>query len=583
VSSVTLLPEGEQQRLGRYQLVGEIASGGMASVFLARLGGVAGFQRFVAIKRLHPHLANEPEFVEMFLDEARLAASIHHRNVVPILEIGTTSGGYYLVMEFIEGRTLARLMTQAAVLRETVPRDALLRIVLDTLSGLHAAHEQVDDDGKPMGVVHRDCSPQNILVGQDGCSRITDFGIARATARLHSTREGAMKGKLAYMAPEQTQGEGFDRRADLFSVAVVLWEVLAARRLFKSNTEAQTLRRLLHDPIPRLGDAIDIHPALDALCHKGLARDPNDRFQTAEEMADALEHAAKVAGGDGAVANQRAVESLMKERYGEDVTAQREAMRSWLHATPTMVGPRGPVTDRGWLGPTASSAGLGDPSPATKRGWLAPDSLDELALESDDALSGAEPRVSSSRISSSRISSPPTWDAPEAAEDETSIYDPPSTTGMTGATTVGARRAPATVRSAELAVVPAGGASARWVLVGLVVIGLGAVAFLAVRGSTPATSAPSTVVESHADPSAAPPAPADTAETSAAPSSAEPSAAPRPRAKTPRPSGAATAPPVRPPPVPPPSVAPSPPVKPPPVTPPKAPPGDLDDLANPYR
>src|SRR5690606_27623387 len=158
-----------------------------------------------------------------------------------ILEIGSSALGYYLVMEYIEGVTLAKLMTHATVTRRPVPRSVLLRVAVDTLSGLHAAHELTDEEDQLLGVVHRDCSPQNILIGLDGCTRITDFGIARASSRLHTTREGAMKGKLAYMAPEQTQGDGFDRRADLFSVGVVLWEILAEARLFKGSTEAETL------------------------------------------------------------------------------------------------------------------------------------------------------------------------------------------------------------------------------------------------------------------------------------------------------------------------------------------------------
>src|SRR5689334_19182279 len=178
----------------------------MATVFLARLGGVGGFQRFVAIKRLHPHLATEEEFVEMFLDEARLAAGIHHPHVVPILEVGTSDAGYYLVMEYIEGDTLARLMARAATSNSPVPRPILIRIVLDSLAGLHAAHELTDASGELVGLVHRDVSPQNLLVGLDGSSRITDFGVARANSRLTSTGAGTMKGKLAYMAPEQTDG-----------------------------------------------------------------------------------------------------------------------------------------------------------------------------------------------------------------------------------------------------------------------------------------------------------------------------------------------------------------------------------------
>ena len=173
----------------------------MATVFLARLEGVAGFQRLYAIKRLHPHLAHEAEFVDMFLDEARLAARIHHPNVVPILEVGTSADGYYLVMEYIEGDTAARLLARSGHAGGRLPVPTALRIGLDSLAGLHAAHELGDDDGNPLHIVHRDVSPQNILVGVDGTSRITDFGVAHAATRLSSTRTGQLKGKLAYMAP----------------------------------------------------------------------------------------------------------------------------------------------------------------------------------------------------------------------------------------------------------------------------------------------------------------------------------------------------------------------------------------------
>jgi len=177
--AVKLLERTGHQRLDRYELVAELASGGMATVFLGRILGVGGFQRFVAIKRLHPHLASEQEFVEMFLDEARLAASIHHPNVVPILEVGTSDRGYYLVMEYIEGDTLARLLARAATSRNRIPIPIGIRILLDTLAGLHAAHELKDDNDHPLNLVHRDVSPQNILVGINGTARITDFGVAR--------------------------------------------------------------------------------------------------------------------------------------------------------------------------------------------------------------------------------------------------------------------------------------------------------------------------------------------------------------------------------------------------------------------
>jgi tRNA A-37 threonylcarbamoyl transferase component Bud32 len=233
-----------RQHIDRYELVAEIAAGGMATVYLARLSGVGGFQRFVAIKRLHPHLANEREFVEMFLDEARLAAGIHHPNVVPIMEVGASERGYYIVMEYIEGDTLARLLARAASSAERLPPDISLRVVIDMLAGLHAAHELRDEMGQPTELVHRDVSPQNVLVGTDGIARITDFGVARASTRLSATRVGQLKGKIAYMAPEQAMGKSdVDRRADVFAAGIVLWEVLAGTRLFKAENEAGTLSR----------------------------------------------------------------------------------------------------------------------------------------------------------------------------------------------------------------------------------------------------------------------------------------------------------------------------------------------------
>ena len=199
----------------------------MATVYLARVSGVGGFQRFVAIKRLHPHLAREPEFIEMFLDEARLAARIHHPNVVSILEIGATDQGYYIVMEYIEGDTLGRLLSRAAQIGQRLPLEVGLRIVLDMLAGLEAAHELPD------------CTADPLTSGVDGNAKLTDFGVARATSRLSITRSGQLKGKVAYMAPEQARGDAaVDHRADVFAAGVVLWEVLAGRRLFKAEGEA---------------------------------------------------------------------------------------------------------------------------------------------------------------------------------------------------------------------------------------------------------------------------------------------------------------------------------------------------------
>jgi eukaryotic-like serine/threonine-protein kinase len=326
LSKLKATPAGE--KLDRFELIAELASGGMATVYLARLGGVGGFQRFVAIKRLHPHLAREGEFVDMFLDEARLAARIHHPNVVPILEIGESKDGYYLVMEYIEGDTAARLLARSVQAGRKLPTAMGLRIVIDTLTGLHAAHELTDDERRPLRLVHRDVSPQNVLVGVDGVARITDFGVARAATRLSTTRSGQLKGKLAYMAPEQARGGDIDRRADIFAAGAVMWELLAAKRLFKGEGEAETLNRVLFEPIPSLRVfEPSIPPAIEQICMCALSRDPAQRFPSAADMADALERRARSLN---CLASAREVAAYVDAIIGQEISQQREAVRAWL-------------------------------------------------------------------------------------------------------------------------------------------------------------------------------------------------------------------------------------------------------------
>ena len=322
------VPETVGEMLDRFELISQLASGGMATVFLARLVGLNGFTRLCAIKRLHPHLASDGELIEMFLDEARLAARIHHPNVVPILEIGITPSGYYLVMEYIEGDTVARLFARSAHAGMKLPTGVGIRIMLDALAGLHAAHELKDDDGKALEIVHRDVSPQNILVGVDGVSRLTDFGVARAASRLSTTRSGQLKGKLAYMAPEQAKAGKIDRRTDVFAMGICLWETLAFKRLFKGEGEAETLNRVLHEPIPELRAASPTVPSsLNAIVMKALERDPEKRFGSAAELADALEKAAQALKVLG---TQRDVIACVEQVMGAELVQQREVVRTWL-------------------------------------------------------------------------------------------------------------------------------------------------------------------------------------------------------------------------------------------------------------
>jgi serine/threonine-protein kinase len=276
--------------VGRYALFDELASGGMATVHLGRLSGPVGFSRTVAIKRLHAHFAKDPEFVTMFLDEARLCGRIRHPNVVPTLDVVATDGEIFIVMDYVAGEALSKLLKTSRERATNVPLRVAAAIVASVLHGLHAAHEAKDEQGAELGIVHRDVSPQNILVGDDGTARVLDFGVAKAAGRMQTTREGQLKGKIAYMPPEQLSGDKVTRQSDIYAASVVLWEVLTGQRLFDGETEAMVLVRALEgkiDPPSQFSAAIT--PEVDALLLRGLARDPAARFASARDMALALE------------------------------------------------------------------------------------------------------------------------------------------------------------------------------------------------------------------------------------------------------------------------------------------------------
>jgi eukaryotic-like serine/threonine-protein kinase len=280
--------------VGRYALHGEIASGGMATVHYGRLLGPAGFSRTVAIKRLHPHLAKDPEFVAMFLDEARLAAHVRHPNVVGTLDVVARDAELFVVMDYVQGESLARLMRVTFERGERVRPAIAVAIVMNVLAGLQAAHDAVDEHGEPLLIVHRDVSPPNVLVGVDGLARVADFGVAKAQSRIQTTRDGQLKGKLAYMPPEQIRGKA-GPRSDVYAAAVVLWELLAGRRLFQGD-EAKVLYDVMtRDMDPPGRHAPDLPMALDAATLRALEKDPERRFATASEMARALEAALRPA------------------------------------------------------------------------------------------------------------------------------------------------------------------------------------------------------------------------------------------------------------------------------------------------
>jgi len=302
----------------------------MAGVYAGRAVGVAGFERLVAIKVLHPHLAYEEEFISMFLDEARLAARIRHPNVVATLDISDSDGdGYFIVMEYIEGDHFGGLLGKAARGGERLPTPVVVRVVLDALGGLNAAHNLVDETGTPLELVHRDVSPHNVMVGKDGISRLTDFGVAKAQVRLSSTRAGQFKGKLSYMAPEQASTGMADQRSDLFSMAIILWEGLTGRRLFRAENNAATLNKILREPIPMPSELFPELTAFDAVLTKALSREPAERYQTAEDLLEAIESASHAVGG---VASTRRVAKEVARWDGEKLAAEAARLRDAMNA-----------------------------------------------------------------------------------------------------------------------------------------------------------------------------------------------------------------------------------------------------------
>ena len=324
--------------VGRYLLHRKIARGGMATIHIARLMGGAGFSRIVAAKRMHPELAEDKEFVAMFLDEARIASKVHHRNVVPVLDVVTLGEEVVLVQEYVHGAPLSLLLRTCSKANAHVPIPVAATIACQVLSGLHAAHEATDETGQPLHVVHRDVSPQNIMVATDGSIRLLDFGVAKATVAAHVTRQGTFKGKIAYSSPEQLRGQA-NKQSDIYALGVVLWEMLVGQRLHaNTHGELEQITAIMNGEVPAITDALAGEKtwigsyrwsqieALEPIVRKALDSNYRRRWQSAADMEEAITAAVPLASAADLSAWLRAVGKDFLEAR-EQMIAEEEA--SW--------------------------------------------------------------------------------------------------------------------------------------------------------------------------------------------------------------------------------------------------------------
>jgi serine/threonine protein kinase len=319
------------RKFGKYEVLARLATGGAANIFLARQPGAAGFHKLVCLKTLLPERASDADFVAMFLDEARLAARLNHPNCVQIYDLGRVRGSYYISMEYIFGETLWNLLATVTRLRTPLPPAHVASIIASVCDGLHHAHELKDSNGRPFNLVHRDVSPQNVMVTFEGQTKVVDFGIAKAETGRAPTVAGIVKGKFSYMSPEQITGSPIDRRSDVYSLGIVLFECLASRRLYRGDSPEEIARLILEHRAPRLRDVVpDTPPELDQICGTALARHASKRYQTAQDMGDALRDYLDGIRYTHSTAN---IAKLVDERFKGQIPERRKVFESALSGT----------------------------------------------------------------------------------------------------------------------------------------------------------------------------------------------------------------------------------------------------------
>jgi serine/threonine-protein kinase len=357
-------------RIGRYALFQQFAAGGMATVHFGRLDGAGGFQRVVAIKRLLPQLVMNEDFTQMLLKEARLAARVRNPNVVPTVDVVASKGDVLLVLEYVHGESLSALCrTQARERRAHIPLDVAVGVMQGVLQGLDAVHEATDEQGRPLGLVHRDVSPPNVIVGADGHTRVLDFGIAKALEHIEDSNPTRVKGKAGYMSPEQIRGERLTQRSDVFSAGIILWELLATRRLFMADTETERMQKILDGNYPPPSRyRTELSPALDAVAMRALALDPEQRFASCHEFMVALEQAAPGA-------SSRRIAEWVNDLAAENLALRARmvaAVEAWTSGAPDLPLNSTPFAAEAAVLMTPPPPGATNPPPSVHPPALAP-------------------------------------------------------------------------------------------------------------------------------------------------------------------------------------------------------------------
>ena len=339
----------EAQRLGSYEILGKLARGGMAELFLAKTRGPEGFEKIVVIKKILPGFAANPKFVKLFLDEARLAAGLDHPHIAHVYDMGTVDGDYFFAMEYVHGKDVRSVMRRTTANERKFPIEHAVMIARTTAAALHYAHERRRGDGTLLDIVHRDVSPSNILLSFDGAVKLVDFGVAKAATSTVKTRTGTLKGKISYMSPEQAKGAPVDRRSDVFSLGIVLWEMVTSSRLFRAENDLATIQMIVTSkPQPPTELSPECPAELERICLKALAGDPEDRYQSAEELQLDLEELAR---------DQRLPQSsvqlrgFMQKAFAPEIMAWKEAqeqghtLTDFVMAQQSVVGATTPVSE----------------------------------------------------------------------------------------------------------------------------------------------------------------------------------------------------------------------------------------------